>query len=395
MVPYAVVVLDAFPVTAQGKTDPRALPAPGPRRGGAAAGARPRNAVEAQVAEIWAEVLSVSDVGLSDDFFRVGGHSLAAVRLLSRVRERFGRGVALPDFMANPTVAHMASLLAATTPPDTRAPARALIDLTRGGTSTMVCVHPIGGSAACYLELARWMGRDCTVKAFQAGGGTCHSLDTLAHAYVTELRREVGDGPVRLCGWSFGGLLAYEMARQLEADGVRVDLLAMLDTYPPREARGLESGAADDESAVLLRAAAGLVGTLAEGDPANRAGEQEAFVRLDPARQKAALREALRRHGLIGASEADFSEALVRVARHARAADAYEVRPIRSPIDLFVAHDGEPGMLAAWWGRWTSGGLRVHDVPGDHDAILRPPAVRDVAATLAALIAAPIANLSR
>jgi len=370
MVPAAVAVLAAFPVSPQGKVDPKALPDPDAQ---AAATATPRSApatlTEARVAAVWEEVLGVSPVARDDDFFRLGGHSLLAVRLLGAIRQGLGASVSLADFLPHPTVARMAALLES----ETAADDASLVRLTQGGDEApLYLAHPIGGSVACYVQLAHRLGAGQPVTAFQARrrDPRCR-VDRLAAAYLGEVEPPA---PRRLGGWSLGGLIAFEMAAQLEDAGRPVELLALLDTRPPRA----PDEPPEDELPLLLRYAADVAGTLGR----DVVTESDAILRLPPQRQQEVLMETLREAGLIQ-SDAELEAAFAVYAAHAAAADAYRPRIIAAPIDLFLAGDGDD--RRTWpqrWAHWTTGGVNVHVVDADHHAVIRPPAVDAVAAQL-------------
>lgn len=235
MVPAAFVALDALPVTANGKLDRAALPAPGftPSQ------ARPlASATERHVAALFMSQLGLSaDPGGDDDFFTLGGDSLSAVALLLQVRERFGRDPGLGALFEEPTVAGFARLIDAEAEMD--AGLGPLVRLAEGDAvlPPLFAIHPAGGIAWCYGRLARSLDPRRTVYGLQApalapGVAPPASLDALAADYVRRIREVRPEGPYHLVGWSIGGIVAQAMAARLRALGAEAGVVAMLDSYP-------------------------------------------------------------------------------------------------------------------------------------------------------------------
>jgi thioesterase domain-containing protein len=234
MLPAAFVEVDALPLTVNGKLDRAALPQPESSRGPGNYLA-PLTATEKILCEIWAQVLKVDKVGLNDNFFSLGGHSLLAITLGTRVRERFGQALPLAVFFDRPTVAALAACLDF---PDVERDG-ALVPLRSGsGPLPLFLVHAGNGGLMGYRKLIRALRTDGPVyglerPGFQSGPVEPLDIEQLAQRYLEPLRRRQPRGPYALAGWSFGGLVAFEMARQLESAGERVGLLGLIDTRPP------------------------------------------------------------------------------------------------------------------------------------------------------------------
>ncbi|AKJ12990.1 hypothetical protein ABB07_24030 [Streptomyces incarnatus] len=234
MVPAAVVVLDTFPLTPNGKLDRRALPRPDFT---AAAPTRaPRTAREKALARHFAEVLGVARVGVEDDFFQLGGHSMLAARLLARIRADFRVELSVRDLFEAPTVAALDNRMTAAAPDE--GPLAPLLPLRRqGGRPPLFCFPPAAGISWSYQGLLRHLGPDQPVYGLQAHGLTHPdrmpgSVQEMASAYLEQIRAVQPTGPYHLLGWSFGGLVAHAAAAALQAAGERVALLAVLDSYP-------------------------------------------------------------------------------------------------------------------------------------------------------------------
>ncbi|WP_343226168.1 amino acid adenylation domain-containing protein [Luteimonas sp. BDR2-5] len=239
MVPAAFVALDDWPVTANGKLDRNALPAPHFDAGSVAP---PRTATERAVATLFGEALGIADVGADADFFALGGDSLSAVHLLLAIQQRFGRDPGLGALFAAPTVAALAARLdaaGADAPDHGLAPT---IVLARGDAAApprdpLFVVHPAGGIAWCYRDLARALVPRREVIGLQSPALDLAqplpgSIDALADDYAHRVAALHPHGPVHLLGWSVGGIIAQAMAVRLRAMGRRVGVLALLDAYP-------------------------------------------------------------------------------------------------------------------------------------------------------------------
>ncbi|MFG3015415.1 amino acid adenylation domain-containing protein [Streptomyces cinerochromogenes] len=353
MLPELVVEVPRLPQTPNGKLDREALLRRARTAGPAAQvnTSAPRDHVELALYRIWKGLLLHPDIGIRDDFFDIGGTSISAVRLAHAVRETFGVPLPVRDIMLHPTIEALGGRLRQGTAAQ---PPGSLIAFREGdGRRRVVCVHPGGGTAFCYLPLARALPEDCGVYGVQSPGLNpgetfLPTVEAMAEHYL-RLITPLLDGPLVLTGLSFGGLVAHEMGRRLALAGHTELSVVLLDTH------------GDDDTAAR------------EGfEPVEMAEFREKLVRFN---------------GMYPGIEDEQIERYFRVYNHNRAAaGAYRVPSTPARLVLLqAAHGlGEPELRAAadHWRRRAGTGLRVEQLDCDHWEILEPAGIPRVAALL-------------
>ncbi|AEI67145.1 non-ribosomal peptide synthetase [Corallococcus macrosporus] len=379
MVPAGVMVLRALPLTPNGKVDRKALPAPDAL--GAEASrtyVAPRDAIELLLAGIWEELLGTGPIGVHADFFELGGHSLLAMRMVSRIRERLGRGLPVVSLFQAGTLEALAARLREA--PGHLSP---LVPIQQGGAQPPVfCVHPVSGNVLPYLELARRLGPDQPFYAFQSPGlegeqAPLETVEAMAATYLEALRGVQASGPYRLAGWSLGGVVAFEMARQLEARGERVAQLTLIDAYA-FDQRPAEPVSGAWIAARFVEFTAQLLGLPSPTLPQDAQPLDEAALLerlLDLGRRTGALPQG------VGAAQV---HALYRVyERNLRALWRYAPGRYGGHVTLIRASETQvPTGTDGGWAALADGGVTVRELPGDHHAILRPPAVDQLVETM-------------
>jgi thioesterase domain-containing protein len=259
---------------------------------------------------------------------------------------------------------------------------------TQGTRPPFFCVHPSGGNVLCYAPLARCLGDEQPFYGLQARGLDCTSaphtrITDMAAQYVEELSRVCRAGPYFLGGWSMGGVVAFEMARQLRARGDQVALLAMIDSRLPPPAHELVK----DDLALLMNFGQDL-GLSPEELPCTR----EELLLLSPDEQLAALMSQAKKAQLLPPDvEIGLVRCLFEVYKsNLRALPGYAPPVYQGRVTLFRA--AEQG---AWsrpdeimnWDAWASRGVETYSVPGNHYTMVREPNVRVLAEGLAHCIA--------
>ncbi|MFN0279993.1 MAG: amino acid adenylation domain-containing protein [Pyrinomonadaceae bacterium] len=237
MVPSAFVQLERLPLTPNGKIDQKALPEPDAAVSSEREGyVEPRNEIEVKLAGIWSEMLGVDNIGVHDNFFNLGGHSLLAIRMFSAVEEAFRKSIPLATLFEAGTIEKLAAILSQD---DWEEPEASLVPIQPNGDRLpLYCVHAVGGNVMFYSDLAKYLHPDQPIFGLQArrlsGRQVGHAtIEEMAQFYVKEIVEYQPDGPYYLGGSSFGGLVAYEMARRLVEQGKEVGILALFDTSTP------------------------------------------------------------------------------------------------------------------------------------------------------------------
>ncbi|WP_437819707.1 amino acid adenylation domain-containing protein [Sorangium sp. So ce1078] len=377
MVPGELVALDAIPRMPSGKVDRAALPAP------AAAPAElapvePQDPLARDLAEIWRGVLGRPAIDPRADFFQLGGDSLSAMRMMLRVRARFG--VALPTAVLyeRPTIDGLAGAIRARRPSE----ATALVLLEDGPAEAppLFLVHAAGGGVDMYRELAFRLGGRRRVYGLRAPGlsaeggrPAAETVEGIVAPYRALIEQVCPTAPLLLAGWSLGGVLAFELARQLARAGREVPLVALIDSRPPGVAPPL------DERTLVAGFAAdlGLHGPtlfadLAAADASGRLGLVRALAEAGALLPEDVPGEQVQRMFDV-------------YAAHVRAASAYEGARHAGSLVLLraTATLADPGEAARRWSALAER-VEVHDVEADHASILRAPAVVAVARAIEA-----------
>ncbi len=381
MVPAAIIPMTELPRTTHGKTDRRALPRPGEilATRGEALGT-PRDLMEFELVRIWEEVLAVRPVGITSDFFELGGQSLSAMRLIAKIKKRFDLDLPIIALFQAPTVEKLAAVLRR----EIRGlPYTPLVEIQRGGAKPrLFCVHPAGGGVLSYRELASLLGADRPFYGFQAPGQSegqepLDSIEALATLYVKAMRELQPAGPYLLAGWSFGSYVAFEMAQQLLAAGEDVPLLVVMDTSAHTDAQGRDPLKVSD---------ARLLYRTLELDLSD-----ETLAHLDPDGQLAYVIDLARERNLLP-PDSDVAQARRQIKlykAHALAERSYRSRSYPGRVLLLRAAE-QPEATAQspdlGWREILSGDFDVFEVPGNHMEMLQPPHVKGLAQTLGSFL---------
>jgi amino acid adenylation domain-containing protein len=384
MMPARFAEVAALPLTPNGKVDYSALAMIGGAGLAEESYLAPRDDLETRVAGIWEEVLERRPLGVRDNFFDLGGHSLLAIRLMARIRQETQRVLPLGSLHKFPTIELLSEALRRE--PEHRA-ASPLIRLQKGGSKRPIFfVHPVGGGVSSYVELARSLGADQPFYAFQSRGIDGQqdprlSIEDMAEDYLRAMRAAQPEGPYLLGGWSMGGVVAYEMARQLHAQGEKTSLLFAVDaSIPTLEDRASTEPPGDDYLLIKFAMNMGfsvdeIVSENEPVGPINRAEGLEYIL----ARAKSANRVPanLELPALLNLFNVFVSnENAMR-----------NYRPEASPVKAIVVKAADNAESAGRrmkraWASLALGGIDFHEAPGDHFSVLREAGVRVLAELL-------------
>lgn len=388
MIPAAVIPLEALPLNANGKLDTAALAAvDAPKDAGAGTGAptAPRTDTEHLLLTIWSEVLD-RPVGIHDDFFAVGGHSMAALRAAARLRAVLGVDVPADTLFQYPTVAGLAEFVRS----GGRTETCPRILRRHGSLPPLVLIHGAGGGVLSYIHLVQAFGNDRPVYGFEPIGlhddrAPLHDIAAMAGLYRKRLADLSVDGPVVLVGWSVGGLIAYEMSRQAARGTPHVVVMVDTEMRPEGFPEG-EAAEAVLKSHYMLLTSSSAARTDEVYDQARMTAEgldPRAFADGRPPAEH--LLEWARRRGL--ADQETSVAALAREARvlaaNLRAGDEYVLRATPHPV-LFLSSQADGAGRADPLIPLLGDQLDIVTVPGDHRSMLRPPHVAHLAAALTA-----------
>ncbi|MEM6279969.1 MAG: amino acid adenylation domain-containing protein, partial [Verrucomicrobiota bacterium] len=430
MVPASVVVLDDLPVNTNGKIDTKALPAPGTEATiEASSSPAVADKIEDRLKVLWEKTLKVESMGVDEDFFSLGGHSLLGMKLFSQIQREFDLSLPLSVLFKYPTVGLLAREIsrrlegdslepsvpalsrkeapstrrapkttrtvssqyeAKTSTPVVQTPPQALAETTvllkpEGSKTALFGIHGGDGGVFFYRNLAARLDTDRPFYAFEADNLTgtgeilFESVEETAARYVSELRRVQRDGPYFLCGYSFGGIVAFEMACQLQKAGAKIGFLGIIDANNPaseiRQRRVTErvainwNGTEDSRSGVLHKVArlghrirSGL-GYRIKGD-----AQWIAAKTLPSSRKTGWLRLAQVRRANTLAQEKYTNPSL-----------------FRGEISLFRAMEGNDKY--DWgetygWEETVKGSIRTFDVPGNHITLFDEENIDHIASAL-------------
>jgi acyl transferase domain-containing protein/non-ribosomal peptide synthetase component F/glutamate-1-semialdehyde aminotransferase/thioesterase domain-containing protein/acyl carrier protein len=426
MIPAAFVTVSAWPLTSNGKLDRKALPAPSDERPVLeSAFIAPRTPAEQRLATLWRELLGVQQIGIRDDFFHLGGHSLLAMRLVTRVHQEFGVQLppgALFEHTTLEALAHCIdpaaadrSIEAEATGDDDMTAAHAKpiarpsqekvlfqIAPSTGPGTPFFWVHGVGGEVFSYVKLSQHLAAARPVFGFAAdwshvSGHEAPTLEVIAAHYVRELRRLHPKGPYHLGGFCSAAMLALEMARQLEAAGDRVGVLAAVD-YDIAASHAPTSSV--DAAVAFCRNLPHWV-----REDAMHSNWKDLFGRLlsRVRRLSAQLRASTNGNGTHKGRNGkgdlrdhlgmwrfpDYQVAMLQA--HHQAIHSYLPKPFEGKITLFRPRTAP--LLGPWpkgydhaWHELARGGVEAHEIRGSHVTMLIDPFAAELAVHLNAAI---------
>ena len=373
MVPSAFVKMDKFPLTGTLKINRKLLPEPDYTRDEEMSGyVVAQTESEKKLTAIWSKSLGIKEIGIHDNFFELGGHSLIAVSMMAEIEKQFDRTLPLSKLMENSTIHSLAGLLEQE---QIDLEFQSLVTIQPNGNKPPVyLVHGAGLHVFLFQALTKYMDKDQPIYGIQALGlqtdiEPLETIEEMAAYYISEILQQNPDGPYALAGYSFGGLIAFEMAQQLRALGKEVSMMGVLDTV----VRGhLAAEDASINEGGLLRSGKKLawnLGLLARDPVESFKYKSEVFRRR--------LKRWTYKNGPGSKIENTTSkERLARVDQmNNQAFNKYRMRAYDGTIHLFRAKEQRfylDDFEFLGWKPFAKKGIVIHEIPGDHRTILYP-----------------------
>jgi amino acid adenylation domain-containing protein len=393
MLPVAVVVLEKLPLNSNGKVDRQAFSEPLLTPGEKVL-VRARDGLEAQLIGIWENALGIQPIGVTDDFFEIGGHSLLAVRMLSEIERIFAKNLPLATLLQMPTIEKLAAALRQDDWKPTWSP---LVEIkSRGSRPPFFAVHGGCGTVLFYSELVRWLGAEQPLYGLQAqgldGSPIVHtSVEAIAKYYISEMCKIQPHGPYFFGGYSLGGVVAFEIAQQLHGAGEQVALIVLFETRNP--ARPARRYSFAERMRLRLRALEhsppGAKLRYFAQRPWVKAGDYMTGWQKNIER----LVYKVKRHNG-GPVPAEQRRVHVQMT-HERAVAAYKPHAYPGRITLFRVQNPDDGCEHTsdyGWTEFAEDGIDIHDVPGAHLTIFAGANMRALAEKLDACIRAALSE---
>ena len=396
MQPSDFVVLPSLPRTPDEKVDYSALPDPSSAHSLSKVvllgDIAPHDFLEYQLARVWEHVFDIRPISPTDNFFDLGGTSILALSLISEIHQKLSLDLPLSVLFKGATIREMAQTLRERTGSFSWSP---LVPIRTGGSKRpFFCVHAAGGNVLGFIDLAQHLDPDRPFYGLQSVGLNGNDepysrVEEMAARYIDEIRAVQPHGPYLLGGLSFGGLVAFEMARQLEAQGENVSLLALLDSWSPfYEGRLFFADVLPADNLELLSFLSQEVRELCETTPSLK--EMDLNQQID-----FVLKEIGGPDSFGGISQ-EYVRRVTKIHLNSTSAVRdYVPQPYNGRITILraveagpqshyvISHPalGRPEIMSGW-SELSSEPLQILDVPGDHMTMMTEPHVRVMAERL-------------
>ncbi|PWS33750.1 non-ribosomal peptide synthetase [Pedobacter paludis] len=380
MVPSELVILNKIPLSNAGKVNRKELPYINfSSVDNKSVFVEPRTPSEKIISQIWKDILNLGNISIKSDFFELGGHSLLAVKVMIAIEKETQRRLPLATLFENSTIEKLAKMIDID---EKEIKWDSLVAIKKTGKKPPIyLVHGGGLNVLVFSSLGKYMDNDQPVYGMQALGldGKTefrYSIEELAERYNSEIINNDPVGPYAIAGYSYGGLIAYEMARKLQEMGKEVKMLGILDTNAA--GRDFENTKLQKIVKKLFRQFSKLI-FFSKSFIVN---PQEVYLY-----QKKSIKYKLK--ALIGSKpqtkkeEYDFKEEIVK--SYEIAYQNYFMKPLDIKVDLFrvkkrIYFLDDPVFLG--WKDYALKGVNIHEVPGDHKTFLFPPNDKDFAEIL-------------
>lgn len=343
----------------------------------------PRSNIELALVNIWQKLLGIEPIGTQDDFFELGGDSLLAIGLISKLKEKLNKELSTASLYQASTVEKQAILLMGQ---NDSLPWSPLVDIqAEGSKPPLFCVHPAGGHAICYYDLSRCLDKDQPFYGLQAWGleegqQPYATAEEMAAFYLKTIKAHFPHGPYRLAGWSFGGLIAFELAQQFRAQGDEVALLALFDSQLSDTLTGAQL-AEEDSAEILVNVMSVMIPDLSLEELRELDEEEQLHYVMDKALQV----------GLFppGTDFMVFKRLWDVLITNRRIIQTYIPKIYEGRVSFFQADELGKGLhvkAGEAWQQFVAQQLDLHIIPGNHYNMVSSPQVEILAEELSQCI---------
>jgi amino acid adenylation domain-containing protein len=384
MVPSAFILMDALPLTSNGKLNRQALPAPeAANPDGSARSRKPKDAVELQLTHIWERVLGVTGIAVTDNFFDLGGHSLSAVRLFSEIEKTFGEAPPLAALYVAPTIEQLGTAIRQKG--FLRGSSLVPVRL-QGSKPPLFLIRGLPIDVLLYYDLAQHLNGDRPIYLLDAEvSKDPQTVEQIAASYVREMRAVQPEGPYYLAGACFAGVVAFEMAKQLAEAGQQVALVVLMDSFRPRLYQALPLRRRINYQARRVKVHSRELWRLDRKTRAAYARQKADDLRMLWKRRIYSIGFSVSR----GMKHPLPPKLVDPNELNLWADEQYVPSTYSGHVILFRAM--EQGLLPDFpqdlgWSDFVTGKFQVFDTPGDHATMLKPPHVQVLAAKLDACL---------
>lgn len=373
MIPSVYHILDKFPLTLNGKIDKQALLEIQTTTNTISQNL-PTDYFLRELAKIWEETLGVSSINPYDNFFDLGGHSLLAVKLMTLIEKKFKKHIPMNALFQNPTLKSQADLLRTNIVIE---PNKVIVPIQASGDrNPLFCIHPIGGSVFCYMTLSKHLGNQQPLYGLQQPVFNEPNpdlwIENLAKHYIKAMQTIQPTGPYQVLGWSFGGILAYEIATQLKNHDQEVSSLTLIDSFLPNSTNLTQI--IDDNELTLF-----WVKDLYSSMGKSFTDQSVKLKGLDHQEQLEFICKKINQDGLFPIEIAlTYLESILSVfKKNIEGLINYHPKPYEGDIAIYYAdkteNDFEKIQMINHWTHLISGNVKLHKVACSHYEILQEP----------------------
>lgn len=367
MIPSLFIELDYLPITSNGKIDYNQLPKPDFNEVYKSSNfVFPRNDLEKQLSEIWLEILELNKLSIKDNFFTLGGHSLLAVKLMSEIERKLGINLPISLIFKAGNIEDLAqeiNRIQTTIYSHKNYDSLVLMKQGNHNINPLFLIHPIGGEVFCYNDLVSYLDteRSCYGLTYPnvKTSPKYQSIEDLASTYLDEIKKIQNDSKYLLGGWSYGGLISFEMAKQLNKQGKNIELLILIEPSIP-------SGIKQTNENLLF---IDFIANLTLNKDININNDQLKLLPI--AEQVKIVLKQLKENNILPQQYklSKFQEQFTIFKHNVEAISKYEVQNLTAEILLFKSPNYSD-IAINFWTEKIKGNLTIYEILGNHFTIM-------------------------